>query len=73
MTSLADDAVAALAEVKRIGEDMDNEHPMRHAAWSMKRTAETILSDAMRQATDLAHQARQLVKDFDKAQKGEAQ
>lgn len=65
--SLADSAVIALAEVRAIGEKLDNEHPMRHAVRSMKRTAEQILSDAMRQATDISYQAKQLVKDHDEA------
>lgn len=65
--SLADDVVIALAEVRAIGENMDNEHPMRHAVRSMKRTAEDIIGNAMRQATDLAYQATRLEKDFQEA------
>lgn len=65
--SLADCAVSALSEVRSIGENMADDHPMRHSVRSMKRTAEQILSDAMRQAADLANQAKQLVKDHDSA------
>lgn len=68
--SLADRAVDALAEVRAIGENMDNEHSMRHTVRSMKRVAEQILSDAMRQATEIAYQAKRLVKDHDEAMKG---
>jgi hypothetical protein len=67
MTSLSDDAISALSDVKRIDDDMDNEHPMRHAVWSMKRQAETLLSNAFRQATELAYLAGQVAKDYDKA------
>lgn len=67
--SLSDDAILALSEVRRIGESMDDEHLMRHAVRNMKRSAETIISDAMRQATDIAYQAAQLVKDYDESLK----
>lgn len=66
-TSLADDAVAALSEVRRIGENMDNEHPLRHSIRDMKRTAENIIAEAMQNATNLAHQAQRLVKDYDES------
>jgi hypothetical protein len=62
---LADYAVAALAEVRAMGETLDNDHPMRHAVRNMKRTAEQILESAMRQACDLAYQSKQVVKDYD--------
>jgi hypothetical protein len=67
MTSLSDDAISALSEVKQIGEKLDDEHPMRHAARSMKRQAETILSNAFRLATELAYLAEQVAKDYDEA------
>jgi hypothetical protein len=67
MTSLSDDAISALSEVKQIGEKLDDDHPMRHAARSMKRQAENILSNAFRQATELAYLAGQVTKDYDKA------
>jgi hypothetical protein len=57
--------VDALARVRAIDEDMDNDHPMRHNVRSMKRAAEQILADAMRQAADIAYQAKQLIKDYD--------
>lgn len=68
--SLADCAVSALAEVRAIGETLDNEHPMRHTVRNMKRMAEQIMSDAMRQATELSYNAERLVKDYDEAMKG---
>lgn len=71
-TSLADDIVSALSEVKRIGEMVDNDHPMRHSVRGMKRAAEQILVDAARQAADLAYQSRQLIKDYDESVKGGA-
>lgn len=67
--SLADDVIAALSEVRRIGENMDNEHPMRNSVRDMKRTAESIIAEAMRNATDLAYQAQRLVKDYDSSVK----
>ncbi len=71
--SLADCAVEALALVRAIGENMDNEHPMRHAVRDIKRSAEQILSDANRQATGLAYLAQRLVKDYDADTKGDAE
>lgn len=68
--SLADCAVSALAEVRAMGENLDNEHPMRHAVRNMKRMAEQIMTDSMRQATELAYNAERLVKDYDEATKG---
>lgn len=65
--SLSDDAIVALSDVRRIGENLDDEHPMRHAVRNLKRSAETLISDAMRQATDLSYQAAQLVKDYDES------
>jgi methylthioribose-1-phosphate isomerase len=64
-TSLADCAVEALSAVRSMDNLIDNDHPMRHVVWTMKRMAEQILSDAMRQSTDLAYQARQVIKDHD--------
>lgn len=63
--SLSDDAITALSAVRQVGENLDDDHPMRHVVRNMKRSAETILGDAIRQATDLAYQAAQLVKDYD--------
>lgn len=71
--SLADCAVDALAKIGTIGQDMPDDHPMRHAVRSIKRTAETILSDAMRQAVDLSYQAKQMEKDYDAAMTKEPQ
>ena len=68
--SLADDVVICLAEVRSIGFNIDGDHPMRHAVHGMQRSAEDILSNAARQASNLAHQAHRLVKDFDAAKGG---
>jgi hypothetical protein len=68
--SLADDIVICLAEVRTIGLNLDSEHPMRHAVHNLQRTAEDILSNASRQASNLAHQAHRIVKDFDAAKRG---
>lgn len=65
--SLADRAVATLAEVRAIGDSLTNDHPMRHSVRGMKMAAEQILADAMRQAADLAYRAKQLVKDHEDA------
>ena len=66
MASLADEAIIALAEVRAIGEKLGDEHPMRHAVRNIKRVAEDILTQSLRQVTDLSYQAERLVKDFDK-------
>lgn len=70
--SLADCVVTALAEVRSMGELVNNEHPMRHVVRSMKNTAEKIISDAMRQASEIAYQAERIVNDHDDAMKGGA-
>lgn len=67
--SLSDDVIDALSKVRQIGENLDDEHPMRHAVRNMKRSAETTITDAMRQATDISYQAAQLVKDYDESLK----
>ena len=69
-SSLADCAIDAVSAVRAIGEQIDNEHPMRHAVRSMKRTAGQILFDAFRQARDLSYQAERLTKDYDDSKKG---
>ena len=67
--SLADQAVTTLAQVRAIGELCGNDHPMRHVVRNMKRTSEQILADAMRQASDIAYQAKCVIKDYDDAAK----
>lgn len=67
--SLADCAVAVLAEIRSIDANQDTSHPMRHTVRALKRVAERIMSDAMQQASDLAYQANQIVKDYDEAEK----
>jgi len=71
--SLAEKMVYALAKVSAIGEDLTNQHPLRHNVQNMKQTAERILMDAAEQATGLAYQATklayqadQLISDFEK-------
>lgn len=64
--SLADRAVMALADVKAMGANMDNNHPMRHNVRELKQSAEAILSHAIGQAQRLTYIAERLVKDFDK-------
>jgi hypothetical protein len=66
--SLAERMVFALSKVRDIGELINPENPMRHNVRSLKQSAERILSDSAEQATGLAYQAEQLVKDFEKAQ-----
>ena len=68
--SLADDCVIALSEPSRMSDLINNEHPMRHTVRSMRETARQITSDASRQATNIAYQAQQLIRDYDKAMKG---
>lgn len=63
--SLADDVLVTFSEVRRIGENMDDKHPLRHSVRDMKRLAESIIGDAMRQAISIADQAGRLVKDYD--------
>lgn len=67
MAGLSDDVITAIVEAKKIGEDVDNNHPMRHQFRNMNDMACRILSDAAYQATGLAYQARQLAKDYDKS------
>lgn len=72
MAGLSDDVVVALAEAKRIGDLVDNDHPMRHQVRNMKDMACRILSDAAFNATSLSYQAQQLIKDYDADKKGAA-
>ena len=58
--SLAESAVDALAAVRAMDANITNDHPQRHAVRYMKRLAETVLSDAFRQAHSLAWQAQDL-------------
>lgn len=69
--SLADDVVICLAEVRSISFNIDDDHPMRHSVHGLQRTAEDILSNAARQASNLAHQAHRLVKDYEAAKGGD--
>ena len=67
--SLADRAVAALAEVKAMGQGLDSDHPMRHAVRELKSVATQVLDDALNEAIRLAYLSERMVKDFDEAQK----
>lgn len=60
MSSLADQAVETLAAVAAIGEGLTNDDPWRHAIRNLKRSAQDIITNALRQALDLAYQAEQL-------------
>jgi hypothetical protein len=62
--SLADQAVTTLAAVAAMDNKVTNDHPERHAIRNLKRTAQDILSSALRQARDLAYQAEQLHEDM---------
>lgn len=67
MSELAGRAITSLAAVQSMGENLSNDHPMRYPVRSMKRIAERTLADAFCVSWELAMQADQLVKDFDKA------
>ena len=67
MSELAGRAVTALAAVQAMGETITNEHPMRHQVRALKRIAERTLSDAFFVSWELAMQAEQLVRDYEKA------
>jgi len=56
--SLADQVIHALAEVRAMDAGIDLEHPERHAVRSLKRAAEQTIANAMREAVDLAWQAK---------------
>jgi hypothetical protein len=62
-------AVAALARMQRIGEDMPDMHPMRHQVRAIKREAYNILDEAFNRAHQLAYMASDAVTDYDKAVK----
>lgn len=72
VSSLADCAVDAISAVRAIGEQVDSEHPMRHAVRQIKRASEQILFDAFRQVRDLSYQADRLIKDYDDTTEGGA-
>ena len=67
--SLADQAVAALAAVRAMGQNLSDDAPERHNVRSLKRAAENIIGEAMRQAHDLAYTAEQMSKDVSEAVK----
>jgi len=58
--SLADQAVQALAMVKAMDENLNMEHPERHAIRNMQRIAKQVIEAGLRSATDLAWQAQYL-------------
>lgn len=61
-------AVAALAAIQKIGDNVTNEHPMRHQVRGLKREAYAVLSEAFRIAHTLAYTAEGIIYDYDKAQ-----
>ena len=62
-------AVCALAEMQRIGEDMEAMHPMRHQVRALKQQAYAVLEAAFTHAHRLAYMASDIVVDYDKATK----
>ena len=56
--SLADRAVHALASVSAMGETIGTDDPHRHLVWSLRESAQGILSDAFQRAVSLAYLAR---------------
>jgi hypothetical protein len=60
--SLADSAVAALAAVHAMDQEVTNEHDERHQIRTLKRLAEQTLADAFRRASELAYLAEDVRK-----------
>lgn len=58
--SLADQAVQALAMVKAMDENLNMEHPERHAIRNMQRIAKQVIEAGLRSAIDLAWQAQDI-------------
>lgn len=67
MSELASRAVESLSAVSAIGIDVCNDHPMRHQIRLLKSVAERTLADAFCISYDLAMQANQLIRDYDKS------
>lgn len=55
--SLADAAVETLAAIRAMDDGMTLDHPERHVIRDLKRTAESIVADALRQAQGLTFTA----------------
>jgi dUTPase len=70
--SLADQAVETLAAVSSIDRDVTNDHPERFVIRYMKRIAQDIIANALRQAMDLAYQADSLKTDMRKSEQEKA-
>jgi uncharacterized protein YfcZ (UPF0381/DUF406 family) len=66
--SLADSAVSALAEIKKIMDDVDINDPMRHTIYSLQLHAERALSDGIQQAQWICNTAIQLKRDIEKSE-----
>ncbi len=63
--SLADQAVAALAAIKAMDEGLDLECPERHVVRGLRRHAENLVAEALRNAHALVYVAqdvRELIK-----------
>jgi hypothetical protein len=58
--SLADQAVQALAMVKAMDASIENTDPHRHIVRGLKRMAEARLSQAFREAQEIAYMAQDL-------------
>lgn len=69
-TSLADDAVSALAAVRRMDDGVELEHDERHQVRSLKRYAEQTLAEAFHRAQELAFLASDIRKLGDERRKG---
>jgi hypothetical protein len=67
--SLADQAVAALAAVVAMDAGMDMSHPERHSIRTLKRLAEARMSQAFREAQELAYMATDLTSLVDNVRK----
>jgi hypothetical protein len=68
--SLADRAVEVLAAVARMDEGVTNEHDERHHIRTLKRLAEEALTDAFRNARQLAYLAEDMRRAAQKQREG---
>lgn len=59
-TSLADQAVQALAMVRAMDASIENTDPHRHLVRSLKRMAEARMAQAFREAQEMAYMAQEL-------------
>ena len=71
--SLADQAVATLAAVAAMDAGMDMSHPERHSIRTLRRMAEERLSQAFREAQEIAYMATDLTSLVDNVRKEECE